>query len=64
VNSVESLAAHCDDMEASEILTLPANCSHRTFQFYEYLMTSPGVKLNELQVSKGLYNLFVAVWKC
>jgi len=51
-------------MEASEILTLPANCSHRTFQFYEYLMTSPGVKLNELQVSKGLYNLFVAVWKC
>ena len=63
MNSVESLAALCDDLEDSEILILPAN-NYMTFQIYEYVKTSPGVKLNELQVSKGLYNLFVAVWKC
>ena len=61
---VESHAVNYADLRDNEILTLTTKSDHRNFQFYENLKKSSGVKLNELQVSKGLHNLFVAVWNC
>ena len=61
---VESRAVRYGDPGVTEILPLKTGRDQKIYNFYENLRKSPGVKLNELKVSKGLHNLFVAVWNC
>jgi hypothetical protein len=58
----ENDAANCANMKENETPTLNTPAKQKLSEFYNNLKKLSGDKVNELKVSKGFQNLFVAVW--